>query len=57
MLSHDECLTKAAQLDALALQSSDRATRQAFVELADRWRRTAIIADVQDDWLALNQFD
>ena len=51
MLSHDECLTKAAQLDALALRSGDKATRQAFVELAERWRRTAIVAEVQDVWL------
>jgi hypothetical protein len=50
MLSSSECLAKAAEMDDLALISSNPANSEAFTIMAKCWRRNAVIARQQDAW-------
>jgi diphthamide biosynthesis methyltransferase len=57
MLTATQCLAKANQLEAYALQCGDPMTSDAYAELAIRWRSNAIIARQQDAWTSLHTPD
>ena len=45
-----ECLAKADENDALARNSPDGFARDEFLNTADGWRRTALLARQQEAW-------
>jgi len=47
-----ECLAKADELDALARDCPDRFARDAYLNTADGWRRTSLLARHQEAWAA-----
>lgn len=54
MLSAEECLTRAAELDRRAVQSPDGAD-EAFAFLATGWRVVARMARQPEEWVAKRQ--
>jgi hypothetical protein len=54
MLNAVECLAKAANLDALALDCVLPEQSADLTQMADCWRRNAIIARQQEAWIALH---
>jgi hypothetical protein len=54
MLSSVECLARAAELDAIARVCIRKSERDSYIETAEGWRRTAIIARRQEAWETLH---
>lgn len=54
MLTSVQCLVKADELDAIALQCGCKADRDSYSETADGWRRNAVMARHQETWAALH---
>ena len=53
MLSSDECLAKARQLDERARKCVRKSDRDSYVETANGWRYSAAMALHQETWAAL----
>jgi hypothetical protein len=49
-----ECLIKADENDRFARDCPDGFERDAFLNTADGWRRTALLARQQETWAAAN---
>lgn len=50
MMTAAECLVKADENDALARDCPDGFAREAYLNTADGWRRTALLARQQEAW-------
>jgi hypothetical protein len=54
MMTAIECLFRAADMDERAAQCHG-APRGSYLRVASGWRRAALMAQYQDEWLALNE--
>ena len=57
MLNSVGCLAKADQLDAYARNCRTPAISADFTDMANSWRRNAVVALAQDEWSALQMAD
>ena len=54
MLTSLECMAKAKEMDARACGCSHPGDKAAMTEMADEWRRTALMARQQEAWAELH---